>query len=133
MMDKPKIAMYWCASCGGCEEATVDIAERVLDLVSLVDIVFWPVALDFKEADVEKLPDGSITASLINGGVRTSEHEHMAKLLRRKSKIVVAYGACSSWGGIPQDTSGQDLARQSAPFCNRRRKDFLYKCCLKDA
>jgi len=101
MMDKPKIAMYWCASCGGCEEATVDIAERVLDLVSLVDIVFWPVALDFKEEDVEKLPDGSITASLINGGIRTSEHEHMAKLLRRKSKIVVAYGACSAWGGIP--------------------------------
>ena len=101
MMDKPKIAMYWCASCGGCEEATVDIAERVLDLVSLVDIVFWPVALDFKEEDVEKLPDGSITASLINGGIRTTEHEHMAELLRRKSKIVVAYGACSAWGGIP--------------------------------
>jgi F420-non-reducing hydrogenase small subunit len=100
-MDKPKIAMYWCASCGGCEEATVDIAERILDLVNLVDIVFWPVALDFKEEDVEKLPDGSITASLINGGVRVDEHEHMVKLLRRKSKIVVAYGACSAWGGIP--------------------------------
>jgi F420-non-reducing hydrogenase small subunit len=100
-MDKPKIAMYWCASCGGCEEATVDIAERILDLVKLVDIVFWPVALDFKIEDVEALPDGSIAASLINGGVRLTEHEHMVKLLRRKSRIVVAYGACSSWGGIP--------------------------------
>ena len=101
MMDKPKIAMYWCASCGGCEEATVDIAERILDLVNVVDIVFWPVALDFKEKDVEKLPDGSIAASLINGGVRVTDHEHMVKILRRKSKIVVAYGACSAWGGIP--------------------------------
>ena len=101
MMDKPKIAMYWCASCGGCEEATVDIAERILDLVNVVDIVFWPVALDFKEKDVEKLPDGSIAASLINGGVRVTDHEHMIKILRRKSKIVVAYGACSAWGGIP--------------------------------
>ncbi|MGB9023004.1 MAG: oxidoreductase [Candidatus Bathyarchaeia archaeon] len=100
-MDKPKIAMYWCASCGGCEEATVDIAERILDLVNVVDIVFWPVALDFKEKDVEKLPDGSIAASLINGGVRVTDHEHMVKILRRKSKIVVAYGACSAWGGIP--------------------------------
>jgi len=101
MMEKPKIAMYWCASCGGCEEATVDIAEKILDLVNLVDIVFWPVALDFKEEDVEKLPDGSITVSLINGGVRVTEHEHMVKLLRKKSKIIVAYGACSAWGGIP--------------------------------
>jgi len=100
-MEKPKIAMYWCSSCGGCEEATVDIAEKILDLANLVDIVFWPVALDFKEEDVEKLPDGSITASLINGGVRLTENEHMVKLLRQKSKIVVAYGACSAWGGVP--------------------------------
>jgi F420-non-reducing hydrogenase small subunit len=100
-MEKPKIAMYWCSSCGGCEEATVDIAEKILDLANLVDIVLWPVALDFKEEDVEKLPDGSITASLINGGVRLTENEHMVKLLREKSKIVVAYGACSAWGGVP--------------------------------
>jgi F420-non-reducing hydrogenase small subunit len=100
-MEKPKIAMYWCSSCGGCEEATVDIAEKILDLAGLVDIVFWPVALDFKEEDVEKLPDGSITASMINGGVRTTEDEHRVKLLRKKSKIVVAYGACSTWGGVP--------------------------------
>jgi F420-non-reducing hydrogenase small subunit len=101
MTDKPKIALYWCSSCGGCEEATVDLAEKILDLTSLVDIIFWPVALDFKVDDVEKLPDGSITASLINGGVRVTEHEEMVKLLRRKSKLIVAYGACSAWGGVP--------------------------------
>ena len=101
MTDKPKIALYWCSSCGGCEEATVDIAEKILDLTRLVDIVFWPVALDFKVDDVEKLPDGSITVSLINGGVRVTEHDEMVKLLRRKSKLIVAYGACSAWGGVP--------------------------------
>jgi len=101
MTDKPKIAMYWCASCGGCEEATVDLAERVLELTNLVDIVFWPIALDFKETDLENLPDCSITASFINGGIRVTENERMVKLLRTKSKIVVAYGACSAWGGIP--------------------------------
>ncbi len=101
MTDKPKIALYWCSSCGGCEEATVDLAEKILDLTSLVDIIFWPVALDFKVDDVEKLPDGSITASLINGGVRVTENEEMVKLLRKKSKLIVAYGACSAWGGVP--------------------------------
>ncbi|MDW8014262.1 MAG: oxidoreductase [Archaeoglobaceae archaeon] len=100
-MEKPKIALYWCASCGGCEEATVDLAEKILDVINLVDIVFWPVAMDFKVEDVEKLPDGSITVSFINGGIRLSEHEHVVKLLRKKSKLVVAYGACSAWGGVP--------------------------------
>lgn len=79
----------------------VDLAERVLDLVGLVDIVFWPVALDFKLADVEAMPDKSIDVALINGGIRTTENERIARLLRAKSKLVVAYGACSSWGGIP--------------------------------
>jgi F420-non-reducing hydrogenase small subunit len=100
-MPKPKVALYWCASCGGCEEAVVDLAERVLDLVGLVDIVFWPVALDYKLSDVEAMPEKSIDVSLINGGVRTTENEKVARLLRSKSKIVVAYGACSSRGGIP--------------------------------
>ncbi|HJW75296.1 MAG TPA: oxidoreductase, partial [Thermoleophilia bacterium] len=54
-MTKPKVAFYWCASCGGCEEAVVDLAEDVLTVVDAVDIVFWPVALDFKVSDVEAL------------------------------------------------------------------------------
>ena len=32
-MAKPKVAFYWCASCGGCEEAVVDLAEAILDHV----------------------------------------------------------------------------------------------------
>lgn len=100
-MPKPKVALYWCASCGGCEEAVVDLAERVLDFVGLVDIVFWPVALDFKLADVEGMADKSIDVCLINGGIRTTENEKIVKILREKSKVVIAYGACSSWGGIP--------------------------------
>ena len=101
MAGKPKVAFYWCASCGGCEEAVVDLAEKVLDVVAAVDIVFWPVALDFKREDVEAMPDGSIAVSFINGAVRMSEQEEMAKLLRRKSGLVVAFGSCSHLGGIP--------------------------------
>ncbi|MBI4874839.1 MAG: oxidoreductase [Acidobacteria bacterium] len=98
---KPKVAFYWCASCGGCEEAVVDLAEKVLDVVAAVDIVFWPVALDFKKKDVEALEDGAILAAFVNGAVRTSEQEEMAHLLRRKAKVVVAFGACAQLGGIP--------------------------------
>lgn len=98
---KPKVAFYWCSSCGGCEESIVDLAEDILKVVAAVDIVFWPVALDFKKKDVEAMPDGSIAVSFINGAIRLSEQEEMVKLLRRKSQLVVAHGACSHLGGIP--------------------------------
>ena len=98
---KPKVAFYWCASCGGCEEAVVDLDEKILDVANAVDIVFWPVALDFKEHDVERMPDGSILASFINGAIRNSDQLKMAKLLRAKSQVVVAFGVCAQLGGIP--------------------------------
>ncbi len=101
MAKKPKVAFYWCASCGGCEEAVVDLAEAVLDVVNAVDIVFWPVALDFKVEDVEAMKDNEITVSFINGAIRLSEQEEMAQLLRKKSQFVIAFGSCSHMGGIP--------------------------------
>lgn len=100
-MSKPKVAFYWCASCGGCEEAVVDLAETILDVVAAVDIVFWPVAMDFKVADVAALSDGELAAAFINGAIRTSEQAEMAELLRRKAQVVVAFGACACLGGIP--------------------------------
>jgi F420-non-reducing hydrogenase small subunit len=100
-MAKLKIALYWAASCGGCEIATLQIGERILKVAEAADIVFWPVAVDTKYADVEKMPDKSIDACLFNGAIRTSENEHMAKLLRQKSKLMIAYGSCAYDGCIP--------------------------------
>ncbi len=100
-MTKPKVAFYWCASCGGCEEAVIDLAEDILKVVDAVDIVFWPVALDFKKKDVEAMADKEIAVAFINGAVRTEEQEEMVELLRRKSGLVVSFGSCSHIGGIP--------------------------------
>jgi F420-non-reducing hydrogenase small subunit len=114
MSAKPKVAFYWCAACGGCEEAVVDLAEDILGLVAAVDIVLWPVAMDFKKHHIEAMADGSIYATLLNGAIRTSEQEEMARLLRRKSRYLVAYGACAHLGGIPglaNQASREDLLR----------------------
>jgi F420-non-reducing hydrogenase small subunit len=99
-MDKLKFAMYWAASCGGCEITMLDINEKILDVVALADIVFWPVALDVKYKDVETMPDKSIDVCFFNGAIRTSENEHMAKLLREKSKILIAFGSCAHEGDV---------------------------------
>ncbi len=98
---KPKFAMYWAASCGGCEIAVLNINEGILDVDANFDVVFWPVAMDAKYHDVEAMADGSITICLFNGAIRNSENEEMAHLLRRKSQILVAFGSCACEGCIP--------------------------------
>jgi F420-non-reducing hydrogenase small subunit len=98
---KPKFAMYWAASCGGCEIAVLNIHEKILDVDANFDVVFWPVAMDAKYKDVEAMEDGSILLTLFNGGIRNDENEHIAKLLRKKSKILVAFGSCACEGCIP--------------------------------
>jgi F420-non-reducing hydrogenase small subunit len=99
--EKLKIAFYWAASCGGCEIAVLDINEKILDVVQIADIVFWPVAMDIKYKDVEAMPDKYIDICFFNGSVRNSEQEHMAKLLRKKSKTLMAFGSCAQEGCIP--------------------------------
>jgi len=100
-MAKPKVGFYWCASCGGCEEAVVDLADVVLKVVEAVDIVLWPVAMDFKRADVEAMADGEMAVCFVNGAIRTSEQLEMAELLRKKAGLIVAFGSCAHTGGIP--------------------------------
>jgi F420-non-reducing hydrogenase small subunit len=98
---KPKFAMYWAASCGGCEIAVLNIHEKILDVDANFEVVFWPVAMDAKYKDVEAMPDGSILLTLFNGAIRNSENEHMAHVLRQKSKILVAFGSCANEGCMP--------------------------------
>jgi len=100
-LDKLKFGFYWAASCGGCEIAVLDIDEKILDVLEIAEVVFWPVAMDVKYKDVEAMPDGFMDVCFFNGAVRTEEQEHLAKLLRRKAKALVAFGSCAHMGGIP--------------------------------
>jgi F420-non-reducing hydrogenase small subunit len=101
MSDKGKLAIYWAASCGGCEISILALNEKILDVANAFDIVFCPCIMDTKVRDIERMPDQSITVCLFNGGIRTSEQEYMAQLLRQKSKVLVAFGSCAQEGCIP--------------------------------
>ena len=79
----------------------MDLEEQILKVVDAVDIVLWPVAMDFKRKDIEAMPDKSIAVAFINGGIRMSEQEEWVHMLRRKAQMVVAFGACAHMGGIP--------------------------------
>ncbi|MBT8227252.1 MAG: NADH:ubiquinone oxidoreductase [Dactylosporangium sp.] len=101
MATKPKLSVYWAASCGGCEIAVANLHERLLDVEAAFDFVFCPCLLDTKKQDVEAMADGSIAVTLFNGAIRTEENLEMARLLRRKSQVLIAFGACAAQGGIP--------------------------------
>ena len=100
-MAKPKFAMYWAASCGGCEIAFLDIREKILDFDAAAELIFCPCLMDTKYKDIEAMPDGAIDVTLFNGGIRNEENLHIAKLLRKKSKVLVAFGSCATEGCIP--------------------------------
>lgn len=100
MAKRTQFAFYWCAGCGGCEESVIDLADELLAVARNADIVFWPVALDTRYSDVAALADGEIDATLINGAIRLDDHIRMARLLRRKSKCIIAHGACAHMGGV---------------------------------
>jgi F420-non-reducing hydrogenase small subunit len=101
MAQKPKLAMYWASSCGGCEIALVNLNEKLLSVDARFDFVFCPCLLDTKKSDIEAMPDDSLAITLFNGGIRTSENEEMARLLRRKTQLMIAFGSCASEGCIP--------------------------------
>ena len=120
MVAKPKVAICWLGGCGGCDEAIVDLNEALLQVTSAVDVIFWPVAMDFKYHHLEAMEDGEITLSIINGHIRNSEQEEVAKLLRKKSQLVLAFGTCACFGGTPG-------------LANFRTKEDIFNWVYRDA
>ena len=70
---KPKLAMYWAASCGGCDIAVLNIHEKILEVDANFEVVFWPVAMDAKYKDIEAMVGN---AEKVLGNIPTIEEIH---------------------------------------------------------
>lgn len=101
MTKKIKMAINWAGACGGCDVALLDTQEKILGLTELVDVVYWPVAMDFKREDLKAFAPGEIDVGLFNGVIRTSEQEEDARIMRSRCRVLIAFGACAAFGGIP--------------------------------
>lgn len=99
--DRITMAVSWAAACGGCDVSLLDVEQHLLEFTEVAEIVYWPVAMDFKREDLAARPDGSIDVGVFNGALRTTEQLADAELFRRKCRLLVAYGACACFGGIP--------------------------------
>jgi len=120
MVAKPKVAICWLGGCGGCDEAVVDLNEAILQVTAAVDVIFWPVAVDFKYHHLEAMKDGEIALAIVNGHIRNSEQEEVARMLRKKSQLVLAFGACACFGGTPG-------------MANFRTKEDIFNWVYRDA
>jgi len=98
---KLRLAIYWASACGGCEVSLLNIGEKILTLDDGFEIVFCPCLADFKLEDLKSYPDGHIDLCLFNGAIHSTENREMAHLLRRKSRILVAFGSCAHEGCVP--------------------------------
>ncbi|MEM4727890.1 MAG: oxidoreductase, partial [Candidatus Bathyarchaeia archaeon] len=72
MGERLKFVFYWAATCGGCDVAILDLAERILEVIEIAEIVFWPIAMDFKYKDLEAIGEGGIDVAFYDGSVRNS-------------------------------------------------------------
>lgn len=94
-MAKPKVASDWLAGCAGCHMSFLDIDERIVKLVELVDLRATPIT-DLKEPDEE-----GVVVGILEGGINNTTNERVAIQMRKRSQILVALGDCAVFGGIP--------------------------------
>ena len=76
---KLKLAIGLGSTCSGCDIAILDLGVKLLELIGLADIIFWPTAFDFKYSDLEKFKDNEIDITLHHGTIRTTEHEEVRR------------------------------------------------------
>lgn len=92
---KLRLATVWLAGCSGCHMAFLDLDEWLFELAEVADIVYSPVA-----SDVKTYPD-NVDVCLVEGAVANADNLAMARTLRERTRVVVAFGDCAISAHVP--------------------------------
>ncbi|MBU8912441.1 MAG: hypothetical protein KOO61_00340 [Spirochaetales bacterium] len=93
-MDKKIVATTSLAGCFGCHMSVLDIDERILDLIELVEFNKSPI-------DDIKTFTKHCDIGIVEGGCATSENVHVLKEFRKNCSTLIALGECAIMGGLP--------------------------------
>jgi F420-non-reducing hydrogenase small subunit len=100
-----KVASDWLNACSGCEIAIVDMGERLLTVLDLVEFVHLPALMDHKYygqmGDGQHLTFPEADLGIISGSIKNEEHLEVALEMRKKCGAIIALGTCATHGGIP--------------------------------
>ena len=92
-MPKLRVATVWFSGCSGCHMSFLDLDERLLEFAERAELVFSPIV------DLKEFPE-DVDVVLIEGAVGNTEHLRMLLEIRKKSKILVAFGDCAVTGNV---------------------------------
>ena len=109
MAEKLKIATWSLAGCFGCHMSFLDIDERLIDLLELVEFDRSPIN------DIKHLGP-AVDLGLIEGGVCNADNVHVLRQFRDRCRVLVAVGECGITGGVPS-----------------MRNSFTLKQCLEES
>jgi len=93
-MSKPRVATTSLAGCFGCHMSLLDIDERILQLIDLVDFDRSPVD------DIKHITQ-RCAIGLIEGGCCNEENVNVLQEFRKHCDILISFGDCATMGGIP--------------------------------
>ena len=99
---KPKVAFFSFTGCEGCQLMFLNLEDELLDLLGLVEIV------KFREAMKEDLSD-EYDIAFVEGSITTHAGIERVKDIRKHTKILIAFGACATIGGINAIKNNQPL------------------------
>ena len=94
MSGKPRLATVWLGGCSGCHMSFLDLDERLIELAAKVDLLASPL-VDTKTRDFPQ-----VDVTLVEGAVVNEEHLETLRLVRARSKLLVAFGDCAVTGNV---------------------------------
>lgn len=93
-MSKKRIATVWLDGCSGCHMSFLDMDERLIEVFQQADLVYSPLV------DLREFPE-QVDITLVEGAVSSEEDLHKIRVVRERTKILVAFGDCAVTGNVP--------------------------------
>ena len=103
MSARPTLAVWKFTSCDGCQLSLLDLEDGLLPLAEQVEVAYF---LEARTAPVA----GRFDLALVEGSVSTPADLALLRGIRRRSRRLVAIGACATAGGIQALRNFGDLA-----------------------
>ncbi|MCS7138737.1 MAG: NADP oxidoreductase [Crenarchaeota archaeon] len=92
-MAKVRLATVWLSGCSGCHMSFLDQDEKLLELADKVELVHSPIA------DIKDFPE-NVDITLVEGAVGNEEQLELLKKIRRRTRILIAFGDCAVNGNV---------------------------------
>ncbi len=93
-MDRLRVATVWLGGCSGCHMSFLDLDEFLIELAGKIQLVYSPVM------DVKAYPE-NVDLCLVEGAVCNQDNLEVIHQVRRRTKVIVAFGDCAVTGNVP--------------------------------